>query len=94
MLQGAKTIREGILYMLCIYSLCSFGQRDLFFKTDLLEVVDMDSGPLPNSYSKKSNNKSGTIAAIFWPSVPRRRFKNERNHYEANRGKQIQRSQK
>lgn len=54
----------------------------------------MDSGPLPNSYRKKSNNKTGTIAAIFWPSVPRRRFINERNHYEANRGEQIQRSQK
>ena len=47
----------------------------------------MDSGPLPNSYWEKSHNKLGTIAAIFWPSVPWRRFNNERNHYEVNRRK-------
>lgn len=59
-----------------------------------LEVVYMDSGPLPNSNRKKSNNNSGTIVATFWPSVLRRRLKNAGNHYEVDRGKQIQRSQK
>jgi len=54
----------------------------------------MDSGPLPNSYRKKSNNKSGTIVATNWPSVLRRRLKYAGNHYEVNRGEQIQRSKK
>jgi len=49
----------------------------------------MDSGPLPNSNRKKSNNKSGTIVATNWPSVLRRRLKYAGNHYEVNRGEQI-----
>lgn len=93
MLQGAETTREGTLYIMRLFPLL-MGKGMFIFNTVNMEVVDMDSGPLPNSYQKKSNNKSGTIDAASWPSVPRRRFKNERNHYDAYRGEQIQRSQK
>jgi len=85
MLQGAKTIREGCYILFCCLFPFARGQRD-FYLDEFLEVVNMDSGPLPNSYQKKSNNKSGTIVATFWPSVPRRRLKYAGNHYEANPG--------
>jgi len=44
----------------------------------------MDSGPLPNSYRKKSNNISGTIIATLWPLVPKRRHKNEGSYPRVN----------
>lgn len=88
MLQGAKTIREGC-YIILIFIIPLLTGKGILYFDAFLEVVDMDSGPLPNSNRKKSNNKSGTIIAAFWPLVPRRRLKNAGNHYEVNRGEQI-----
>lgn len=83
-----------MLYIDMLFIIPLHAGRGILYLNAFLEVVYMDSGPLPNSYRKKSNNKSGTIVATNWPSVLRRRLKYAGNHYEVNRGEQIQRSKK